>query len=125
MPRARARRSALFAAVIAVALVIVQFFAHGLNETASAQESRTAPAAAPYAQCGDDTHPEETSERFRARGRPTCRDLSPAAVARPDAGAATCPVATTRAYHPVVRPDDGTRPARGGELPALLQVFRC
>ncbi|MEV8019070.1 hypothetical protein AB0O76_22555 [Streptomyces sp. NPDC086554] len=124
MTRAGVRRGALFAALVAVVLMVVQFFANGVNEPASGAESRTAPTTAPYAHCDDDASPEETSEHFRARGRPNCRDLSPDSVPRPDSGTVTPLDAATRAYHPVASTHRETRPAGRG-LPALLQVFRC
>ncbi|MEV0116763.1 hypothetical protein AB0H77_26540 [Streptomyces sp. NPDC050844] len=124
MTEAGIRRGALPAALIAVVMVIVQFFAHGVDEPASGTESRTVAATAPYAHCGDETDPEETSEHFRARGRPNCRDLTPDSVVRADNGAITSPDGATRAYRPVVSAYAESRPA-GRELPALLQVFRC
>ena len=122
--RRRVPPAALVAALFAVVLVIVQCFAHGINEPASGTEFRTPPATAPYAQCGDDTHPEQTSERFRARGRPHCRDLTPDTA--PRLNARTVPTAddSTPARRPVAAAHRWTRPA-GRELPALLQVFRC
>lgn len=113
----------LSAALVAVLLVIVQFFAHGLDASASAAESRTPPATAPYAQCGEDTHPEE-SERFPVRGRPHCRDLTPDTA--PQLHARTDAMADdgTRACRSLAVARPGPKPA-GRELPALLQVFRC
>ncbi|WP_367046625.1 hypothetical protein [Streptomyces sp. Je 1-332] len=123
MTGAGLRGRVLSAALIAVLLVIVQFFAHGVNESASAVESRTSPATAPYAQCGGDAHPEE-SERFRVRGRPHCRDVipdpDPQLHARTDASTGD----GTRACRPVSVALRQTRPT-GRETPALLQVFRC
>ncbi|GAA3102042.1 hypothetical protein ACFQ0X_08295 [Streptomyces rectiviolaceus] len=126
MTGAGVRGRVLPAALIAVLLVIVQFFAHGVNEPTTGAESRTPPATAPYAQCGDDTHPGETSERFRARGRPHCRDLTPATAPRLHArtDATTTVDDGTRAQRPVAVAHHESRPA-GRELPALLQVFRC
>ncbi|MWA14904.1 hypothetical protein [Streptomyces sp. BA2] len=123
MTGAGVHRRVLPAALVAVLLVIVQLFAHGVNASVSAVESRTPPATAPYAQCGDDTHPEE-SERFRARGRPHCRDLTPDPAPQLHARTDTTPADGTRAYLPVAVAHRETRPA-GRELPPLLQVFRC
>lgn len=121
-------RRVLPAALVAVILVIVQFFAHGINEPPAGAESRTAhvtaPATSPYEQCDEDTHPEETSERFRARGRPHCRDLSPDAAPPLHARPVMAMDDGTRAYRPVSVAYRDTRPT-GRELPALLQVFRC
>ncbi|TGA84643.1 hypothetical protein [Streptomyces sp. MZ04] len=124
MTGAGVRRWVLPAALIAVVLVIVQFFAQGVGEASSAAESRTAPATAPYAHCGDETDPEETSEHFRARGRPNCRDLTPDSVVRTGTGTVTSPDGATPAQRPVVCAYPESRPA-GRELPALFQVFRC
>ncbi|MFE6163017.1 hypothetical protein ACFQ7F_29345 [Streptomyces sp. NPDC056486] len=122
--RRRALPAALVAALVAVLLVIVQFFAHGINEPASGAAFRTPPAAAPYAQCGDDTHPEQTSERFRARGRSHCRDLVPDTAPQLHARTLTTADDSTSALRPVAVAHRTTRPV-GRELPALLQVFRC
>ncbi|MFI6089834.1 hypothetical protein [Streptomyces sp. NPDC051218] len=123
MTGAGVRRRVLPAALIAVLLVIVQFFAHGINESASAVESRTPPATAPYAQCGGDAHPEE-SERFRARGRSHCRDATPDPEPRLHARTDASMDDGTRACPPVSVALRRTRQT-GRELPALLQVFRC
>ncbi|MEU5996500.1 hypothetical protein ABZ837_01580 [Streptomyces sp. NPDC047197] len=117
-------RRVLPAALVAVLLVIVQFFAHGVNEPASGVPSRTPPATAPYAHCGDDTHPGETSERFRARGRPHCRDLTPDTAPPLAAREVTAAAVGTPAPRPVTVGHHDTGPT-GRELPALLQVFRC
>ncbi|MGW5862814.1 hypothetical protein ACWFRJ_11670 [Streptomyces sp. NPDC055239] len=118
-----APRAVLVAALVAVLLVIVQFFAHGINEPASGAEFGTRPATAPYAQCGDDTHPEQT-ERFRARGRPHCRDLVADTAPRLHARTVTTADHGRSAQRPVAVAHRGTRPA-GREPTALLQVFRC
>ncbi|MGW6054647.1 hypothetical protein [Streptomyces sp. NPDC055189] len=110
--------------LIALLLVVVQCFAHGVNEPAYGAESRTPPATAPYAHCGEDTHPGETSERFRTRGRPHCRDLAPDTTPQLRADTVTSADDGTRAWRPVAVTHRETRPA-GRELPALLQVFRC
>ncbi|GAA1899786.1 hypothetical protein GCM10009837_23020 [Streptomyces durmitorensis] len=124
MTGAGVRRRVLPAVLLAVLLVTVQFFAHGVNEPTHGAESRIPPATAPYAHCGDDTHPEETSERFRARGRPLCRDLTPDTTPHLQAHAVTPADDGTPARRPVAAAHHETRPA-GRELPALLQVFRC
>lgn len=123
MTGAGVRRRMLSAALVAVLLVIVQFFAHGADEGASAVESRTPPATAMYSQCGGDTHSEE-SERFPARGRPHCRDLTPDTAPQLHAHPATTADDGTRACRAIAVARPGTKPA-GRELPALLQVFRC
>ncbi|MFG2497573.1 hypothetical protein ACGFSB_05075 [Streptomyces sp. NPDC048441] len=122
--RRRVLPAVMVAVLAAVILVIVQFFAHGVNEPTSAPESRSAPATSPYTHCGDDTHPEETSERFRVRGRSHCRDLSPDSAPPRPARPGTTVDDGTRAYRPVNAAYRETRPA-GRELPAILQVFRC
>ncbi|MFF1692389.1 hypothetical protein ACFVXC_02025 [Streptomyces sp. NPDC058257] len=123
-----ARRRVLPAAppavLVAVLLVIVQFFAHGINEPASSAEFRTQPATAPYAQCGDDTHPDQTSERFRARGRPHCRGLVSDTAPRLHARTVTTADDSTPVCCPAAVAHQGTRPP-GREPTALLQVFRC
>lgn len=124
MTGAGVRRRVLPAALLAVLLVVVQCFAHGVNEPAYGTESRTPPATAPYAQCGDDTHPGETSERFQARGRPHCRDLAPDTTPPLQARTVSTVDDGTRAYRPVTVAHRESRPA-GRELPALLQVYRC
>ncbi|MEV8314288.1 hypothetical protein AB0Q95_08965 [Streptomyces sp. NPDC059900] len=126
MTGAGVRGRVLPVALIAVLLVAVQCFAHGVNEFTSGAPSRTPPATAPYAQCGEDTHPGETSERFRTRGRPHCRGLTPDTTPQLRADTVTTATADdgTRAWRPVALPHSETRPT-GRELPALLQVFRC
>ncbi|WP_409060776.1 hypothetical protein [Streptomyces sp. SYP-A7185] len=123
MTGAGVRGRVLPAALIAVLLVVVQFFAHGVNETASAVESRTPPATAPYAQCGEDTHPEE-SERFRVRGRAHCRDLTPDPAPPSRTGTDPAGDDATRAWRPVAVGHRASGSA-DREPPALLQVFRC
>lgn len=123
MTGAGVRGRVLPAALITVLLVIVQLFAHGVNESASAVESRVPPATAPYAQCGEDTHPEE-SERFRVRGRTHCRDLTPDTTPRLHSRTDRTVDDGTRACRPVAVAHREARTA-GRELPALLQVFRC
>ncbi|MFC8124314.1 hypothetical protein [Streptomyces sp. NPDC057302] len=117
-------RRVLPAALLAVLLVTVQFFAHGVNEPVSGAASRMPPATAPYAQCGEDTHPAESAERFRARGRAHCRDLVPDTAPRLPAHAVTAADDATSARRSVAAAHRETRPA-GRELPPLLQVFRC
>ncbi|MEU6673314.1 hypothetical protein [Streptomyces sp. NPDC046853] len=124
MTGAGVRGRVLPVVLLAVLLVAVQCFAHGVNAFASGAPSRTPPATAAYAQCGEDTHPGETSERFRTRGRPHCRDLARDTAPQPRAEAVTTADGGTRAWRPVAVPRHETRPA-GRELPALLQVFRC